>query len=375
MRMTMTHLQLRIVLLLVAFSLGTGFAVAAPPDLNIPESSLNNGLKQEDIAQIDARITYWVNQIKNAEGKNVQQTITDARDGILFDFKRYSNARYEYVFAGEAAKIVSDALKNGLKKNDSNLCLKEVNLAMAMAGIPQPPIQDVLEVMVVHRNEAVRALGWKGYQKAQKNLFTQGKKYSNQMIETLKKQAAVEKSPAVLGAMFQAMYIMPDRSGLVDKKILADAQKAAFDILQANWQRCCTEMLTSVEMTRAMIKAIGVIGYLQPLVATDDKGKTAALQMVADAMRCASLVYDSDWTKDDGEGDAAMVCAVLLRYGEIELRKISQVNSTAVEKALTDAKVSLRGVAVQEAVLNWIIDNLKKFGVKKPDYKMPESKN
>ncbi len=374
MRMTMTHLQSQTVLLIGVVLLGAGSAVAAPPAVNISESSLSSGLKPEEIKQVATRITYWVEQIKNAEGNKAQQTTTDARDGLLFDFNRYGNTRYEYVYAGEAAKIVSEALKTGLGKNDPNLCLKEVNLAMAVANMPQAPIQDVLEVMVAHRNEAVRAIGWKGYQKAQKVMFTQGKKYSDLMLATMKKQAAAEKSPAVLGALFQALYIPPDRTGLVDEKVLSEAQKTAFAILQENWQRCCKEMLTSAEMTRTMIKAIGTLGRLQAMIATDDKGKTASLQMIVDAMRCASLVYDSDWTKDSGEGDDAMVCAVLLRYGEVELRRISQINSTGVEKALTDPKVTLRGVIVQEAVLNWIDDNLKKFGVKTPDYKMPESK-
>lgn len=371
--MRMTCLQLRTLLLSGFLLLGTGLAAAAPPPLDIPKSALENGLKPEHVKQITDRINYWVDQIKNAEGEDAQQLITSARGFIYRDFGRYESTRYKYVFAGEATKIGSAVLKNGLDKNDANLWLKEINLALAMASIPQAPIQGVLEVMVVHHNEAVRALGWRGYQRTQKVLFSQGKKYSDLMLATLKKQAAAEKSSAVVGTIFQALYITPDRSGLTDEKVIADAQKTAFGIVKDNWSRCCRIMLTDAEMMRSMLKAIGTLKRLQAMAATDDKSKTESLQMIVDAMRCASLVYDSDWTKDDGEGDDALVCAVLLRLCEVELRRISQINSTRVEKNLTGAKVTLRGTAVREAVLNWI-DALEKSGVKMPEYKMPESK-
>ncbi len=129
--------QLGVFVLLGGMATGlTGRAVLAadPPPLDIPPSALTSGLGSQHIAQIDARLTYWRDQIANASDPKV---VMEARTGIASDYTRNERTEYRYPFASSAAKILKPLLlEGGLKKDDKLLQFKEVTVAIALSKMP-----------------------------------------------------------------------------------------------------------------------------------------------------------------------------------------------------------------------------------------------
>ncbi|MCK4601018.1 MAG: hypothetical protein KAU28_01035, partial [Phycisphaerae bacterium] len=197
---------------------------------------------------------------------------------------------------------------------------------------------------------------------------------SKTMFRTLASRAAKEDSPPILAAIFQMLYLLPDAGRLVSQEALTDAQNQAFEILHANWGRCCRLLLTGgAGMAEALEKGIGSLQGMASLVAAKSDGKKAVLQMIVDAMYCSFLAYDAHCAKADRSDVAVRTNASLLLTCEKALSEISEIRKTTVEDALTNPRVPDRPAAVGLAVLDWV-EALKDLGVIKPDFKMPAEK-
>jgi len=342
-----------------------------PPPLDIPTSALTGALGQQYVSMVRARLEYWRDQIASA---TAPAAIIGAREGILRDYARYDAVeyQYQYPFARYATEILTPALQQPAGEDDKLAALRQVNLALALSKMSQVTIQPSLEMMVVHSNDAVRYLGWEGYRSARTILLAQGRSETQQFLGSLRTAAAKEESAPVLGGIFEACNISSFSVATVPAATMQQAQRQAFAVLQTNWRRWCERALAGdAEMIRAMSKAIAAVQTLA--AGQEDAGKTAALQMVVDVMRCASLAYD----EAGAEGPIAQEAMTLLQLCEGALNAedgtlfvVTKKRGDYVTRALDEKDAELRRVNVPTAVLKWI-DELKEFGVVKADFAPP----
>lgn len=342
-----------------------------PPLVDIPASALTGALAPQYVEMVRKRLEYRREQLAAAA---TPKAVIEAREGILADYALYDAAghQYQYAFAQHAREVLIPVLEQPMPPEDKLAALKQVNIAVALSRMPQVTIQPALDAMVKHPNGAVRFLGWEGYHSARTILFAQGRNETQQFFASLQTAAAQEQSPPVMGAIFDAANISSFADARVSAATIQEAQRQAFAILQANWRRWCERVLAGdEEMTRAMTKGVSAAATLAG--GLEAPGKTAAVQMVIDAMRCASLAYDEAGAEGRvaEENDALLqMCEATLSSSEGALFPVTNKRADYVTKALGEKETEVRRVNVPTAVLKWI-DDLKEFGVVKADFVPP----
>ena len=342
------------------------FLPAEPPPLDITETSIASGLSSQQIAQIDARLKYWRDQIVNAANP---KEVIEARKGVRGDYTLSRNTTYQDRFAWRAAEILTPLLLDGLKPDDKLLQFKQVNVGISLSGMQQVTIQPSLQVMVTHSNAAVRYLGWNGYQATRTFILAQSPLDAKKMIKTLKDAAAKEETPAVVGAIFLMADIPAYVGPEVPPETLKDAQKALLEIVRMNWIRWSSKLPTgNVEITRAFEKGVNAVrGLTVANPEPAEKGRN--LQLLVDLLKYAAEAYDAV----DGKGIIGKENTILLKKCETAVNTISQKRKSHIKTALTDEKIIERGAAVLMAVLNWA-DDLKDFGVVRPKINLATTK-
>ncbi len=345
-------------------------APAAPPELNIPRTSLENRLTDSDVEAIRKRLKYWTKLLREADDV---ETVVRARRGILYDYRRYDVNRYaEYgiVFAREAAGIVTDALGDVEKLRT----VKHVNVAIALAEMEHVTIQPALETMVAHANTAVRYLGWKTYRGVWPNVIGQGQKPAKQYWDSLRARAAEETSPMVLGEIFGALTLPENRPTLLQESQFSDAQVQVLGILDAAWKKRCKQVAAGqVERIGAMRSGLdavaSVAGAFSAQFPQGRQRRATAYQMLVDAAWCAASAYDDA----DATGEAARAAETLLVRAERTLNALRGTDHEFIRLPLRSNEVVERGAAVKfylvdgktYGVEGWI-QQLKEFGVTEP---------
>lgn len=357
--------------LLVRWSVLAGVVVtvasavtAAPPPLDIPASGV---VGPAQMTQIDERLKYYGTQIASA---TKDKDILSARKGLRDDYLLTAAGDFQYTYARRAAAILTPMLESGIKSADPLKTVKEVNLALALARMPQVTVQPAMETLVAHANPAVRYQGWEGYREIRMLVLAQGQEFASRMKATYQKRAAAESSPAVIGSILQMAILPPVAGGAVPEADMREAQAFFFGTLKANWARWCQLAADgSEDMLVSAARGLQALRNYDAFFTGDKDKKNAIVQMIVDMLWCAAEAYD----QAGGKGLAADASVALLRDSEMALNAVTQKRKGVVEASLSDAKIVERGAAVKLAVLDWVAD-LKEFGVTKPAFASEQRK-
>ena len=350
---------------LTAFLLASAsVALAAPPELNV---SSPNSLTQRDVEQVRQRLKYWADEI--VAGTDAGQ-VAAAASGARNDYRQYSTRDYQYRFAEVAHEVFTPVVNGGLKQDDKLRLMKEVNLAIVLARIPQVNIMPALSGMLSHANPAVRYLGWEGYRLNRTGILAQSREYAQNMLDALVPAAGKETSAPVIGSIFATADISL-LSAAVPASTIKDAQQRMFKMIENNWLKWCQRVIAGeAEMSRACAKSIPAVKTLSGAQAGGQDSKTKALQMLGDLMHSAAGAYDFS----AGKGPIAEENTTLLRACEAALVELSGLSSNRVVAVLTDEKFEEdRGAAIGSKVYEWF-DDLKQFGVVEPRVKASVAK-
>lgn len=348
----------------------------ALPPLDIPESALKGTLSSSHVAQIQARIKHWVDQIATATRD--EQAIPKARTGLINDYLSYESAGYRLTFAREAAKLLLPFLKDRLADSDALKPLKEVNAALAVVRMPQVSLQPVVTVMVAHGNPAVRYLGWRAYIGLRIRVMGQGAEVRDRIFASLKAAADTEESPPVMGQIFKMLQLPRVRPEAVAETTYRSAQRRSFRTLQEIWPKQCRWLIAADDpaVAEASLGGVEAVASFAGVMATDRSGRQTTLQMLVDVAYAAAHAY----ARAGAEGALAVANEGLLRECEKVLNAVAGKQNTYLERALSDSKILDRGAAViygtdpstgkAYGVLQWI-EELKDLGVVKPAIKAP----
>jgi len=334
----------------VLAALGGRSVFADPPPLDIPPGGAASAAVAESIRN---RLTHWRNQIA---GATKVKDITDARKGILADYRRSDDPEYQLTFAREAGQLLTPLFTELIKEDDKLLAVKRVNAGIACSKMPQVTIVATYQVMVAHKSQALRYLGVEGYRGVRTDILAQPPDAARQMFRVLGAAAAKEQSAPVIGALFGTLNISSFAMAEIPKPIIRTAQVQAIGILQANWPRWCRRVLYGdAKISKAFEKGATT---LQTLSAA---GRDKILQMLGDLIWCAAKAYDDA----SGTGEVGRANRSLLLECERALNTIAKKNRTHLKGPLEKEDIGDRGAAVRLGVINWIAD-LKDFGVIRP---------
>lgn len=353
--------------------------------IDIPEADIRTGsLSLSQKHQIASAVDYWVSAIAKATD---DAATVKARIELLNLFNKYgssttgSNFAYRYFFADEAGKKLVAMLGNG-PADGSNRQLKEINAALVMSLMTIQSIQEELgAVVVTHPNQGVRYLAWKGY----RNIRPKVLENSNDrkiMFALLKKAAAKETSPPVVGMVYRILQIPgTPPSPAVSQEALASARKRAYEIIEATWSKRMQQVLTGPsDMADAARKGVRALLRLGRTMNPNVEQRRRILQMIVDVMYCGAQRYKG--LTDDKTG-AIVQYTMLLRGSEEALNAMTGQRNRFIETPLTSSRITDRGQAViyfldretlrEYGVLKWI-ETLKGEGIIPPPYKLPADK-
>ena len=361
-----------LLLIAVVIAAGVSLAVAEPPTLDLAPSAVAGGLNAQQRDALKTRLVYWRDLIVQAAPDSAAKVI-EGRVGILNDYGLVDSAEYQNDYVRIADEVLTPLLGGGLDPKDKLYQLKLVNVSIAFAKMSQVATRDAFTAMVQAKQPAaVRYLGWKGFHNVRLLVISQSSQDAAAMFKTLQPAAATESVPPIVGAIFEMCDIAQYPGAAIDATDLANAQKQMRQILQANWNRWCVQVLTrNIEATRAFEKGIATVKTLTPVNSTD-ADKTLALQMLITLLKNSAYAYDGS----DEAGPIGKANATLLGKCEAAIIGISQKrlddDAVTVTQALTDKKITDRGLKVKMAVLMWA-EKLKDMGVTNPKVVSPDT--
>ena len=156
---------------------------------------------------------------------------------------------------------------------------------------------------------------------------------------------------------------------MVEDQTLRKAQSDSFAVFKNTWPRVCRRLLSGdVAVCETAQKGVATLSNMAGDNGYKPNIKSIA-QLLVDAMDCSAIAFDKAKTT----GRVAEANMYLLRDVEDALNTTTKLRKTHVYKALTDPNAIDRGAAVQLAVLKWIED-MKDFGVKKPNFQAVATK-
>ncbi|HUT60077.1 MAG TPA: hypothetical protein VNA25_19700 [Phycisphaerae bacterium] len=349
--MRMTRFRLSLASLMVACVwVACPASAQGPPKI---DEFAAGGMLPRHVEQMKASVGYWVKSIQDA---NEDITVIKARTGLLAEYANMTARQAGYTYAQQVSAIARPMLVKGLEK-DPLRQVKEVNLAIAMAGMPQVTIQPALDAMVSHpTNAAVRYFGWKGYHAARTRLLAQGLPSAQKMFKSVDSAARTETVPQVLGELYRVLELEL-RPGAVLADTWALAQRRSLQAIQPNWRPWCKRLRDGDEgMCEALQKAARAIRKNADWIAQDKQQKKMALQMLVDLAFHAAKAYIA--ARAAGETGEAL--KDLLLECEKALNAVKRADKRFIGKTLTDP----RAAAQPQAVLLWVDPSTKEnYGV------------
>ena len=281
---------------------------AGAPKLEIsPEAMKAKTLSPQDRQKIRQVLEFYANLLRRAKNADAAD-VDKARTGILAVYRYFKGTAHQYAAAELAAKVLTPLLK-------LPSLIKQINVALVLSKMPQASVQPALEQMVVHANEAVRYLGWTGYQSIWQAVLAQGRPSGEKMYASLSKQADAETSAVVVAAIWDVLKWRTDVPPTV-----RDANKRAMTILGRSWTKRCTAVRKgNVAMARAGEKGLAaIIGHAKNSASKNPAAARAAVQMMADLAWSAAKAYQGahkrayDKTTDTIAPTAAIQASKLL---------------------------------------------------------------
>jgi hypothetical protein len=347
-------------------------AMAAPPEINVPEPERNGTLSAASVDQVKALIAFYTDEIRNA--RNDQDAVKAREQLMEAGYRKYDAVPYQFEFAKAYAAVAAPLLRNAAPKAPGavnadaatlNAC-KQINLAMAAAQMPRTSIQDLLDVMVAHPNAGVRFYGWKGYAAVMQEIVGQPKAF----MASLAARAPREQSPQVIAAMVRAMVM--ERAP--DQAAAAEPRKQAAKILAANWDKWCGAVMAgNADMAAAACDMVQSVAMIDRTIGKAEKDvHTDILQALVDMAVAAAKAY-ADANADEKNIKTAVSDAdkILLSCCEDALNSVSERGKSSIQTALKgDPKAEAFFANVKMAAYGWK-DDLKSAGVRDPDIPIP----
>ncbi len=290
-----------VLFVLTLFALATS-ALCAPPrwDLSKTGSSLSK--------DIDNRINYWSGIMKNARK---QDDVIAARKGLLNDYSYAEDNGRGYAYTARAAELLVP-----LVNTDNSLI--QVNVAMALCGMAEESLQEGLEKLNTHSNQAVRYHATKGYRESRMKVLARGENAADRMFKALNDRAERETSPYVLEQLFLALNFPDVKPEFVSQSMYSSARRRAFGVLKGAWKRYCRMLAGGRRgMAGACSTALEAVRNLEKAIGTQEVSKDA-LQMAADAAFAAALAYDNAYTGETIGESVTMMEVTLLPKAVLE---------------------------------------------------------
>lgn len=328
-----------------------------------------------NVPNMQERIDYWGNAILDAKD---DAALAKACQGLVGDYKAFDQKEAGYLFVEKAAAKLMAVL--GKLPKDAMAKAKEVNIAMAVAQMPQVTSLAALDTLSTYPNPGARYYAWKGLTDARTRILAHGKASAEKALAAVDKAVKFETSqpaPAVqvMAQMFRMLALDDTRPSAVMDDVWALAQKQTFSTAQKNWRPWCLLVRGGdVELADAIRKVVTSLPAHAAWIG-QGKGRTELLQMLTDAAWSAAKAYEE--AKKANTPVEGLVN--LLRDTEAALNKIQGTSRTFLEKPLSDAK------ATPDMVIWWVVDGegnygvqawvdeLKSQGVVKPQIEKPAS--
>ncbi|NLW86003.1 MAG: hypothetical protein GXY38_03935 [Planctomycetes bacterium] len=342
---------------------------AQPPARVSLESDLAGRQPTADVvANMRERISYWLDVMAKADS---DQAVIKAREGLRDDYAYFDGRSAGYNFAEQMAALSLPLLKGGLE-NDPLRLLKETNIAMAVAQMPQVTITPALEAMVdCKTNAAVRYFAWQGFRDARTNILAQGRSPSELTYNKLQEAIADETSLPVMEVMFRMLELDSRQPEAVLGDFWQYAQTRSFEILKLTWPRWCElTRNTGGETLAVSRRALFALHRSADWIGVNPEPRKQMLQMIIDLTWAAATLHQEARSK----GTESESSAMLLRDCEEALNFIEGATprKTYIDRVLRDGKSQPEAImwgidkdGNRLGVLAWVED-LKAAGVVKP---------
>ncbi|MFP4105478.1 MAG: HEAT repeat domain-containing protein [Phycisphaerae bacterium] len=351
--------QFRLVCLIIpVVTLLTGsVAFSQAPPLDIPDEALNNRLLSAHEEMIRTRIQHYADLMKTAEN---EEDIFRGRQNIIRDYNLYQSTAYRFVFAREAAEVLTPLLKSDPKL--------QINASIVLANLPQVTIQPALEEMVTHQNPAVRYLGWKGYSLVRSLLLAQGQRYRKTMFDSLTAAAKNEDSPVVLRALMRALRMPQVRPQAVATDVYANALQTSFEIYEGLVDRLCRQTIRlKIDWIESADAGLATLNTYLSIYDGNQAMRTRAIQLGANLAKCAFIAYQ----QNEGQGKVARAAELLLKGVERYINQSIDEERNTISGALDDEDAADSVAAVGVALADWLSALQKDHGVKEPSQYKP----
>jgi hypothetical protein len=333
--------------------------VAAQPPTWGPVQPNISTIGPKERERIEARLNYWKDRFLDADSG---EQVREIRQAVMNDYRWSQSSDWQYTFAQIAAEVLTPVTLDSVPKTDPLRAVKQINAGMALSRMAQVTIAPALQKMVAAPNPAVRWLGMAGYRRARVFILAQGQSEAARMLNTLSQAAARENSGPVVGELLRALNVPSFATTAIPEQIVRRTQRAALDIIEANWGRWCRELMAGdVTMATAFDSGVRALRTLAREIGNEGEIRRRILQTLLNAMSCAAVAYD----RSDATGTSAQVNAGLLRSAETALNALAGMRETPVVTALNTEQAAERGPAVRLAVIKWR-QTLEPMGVQPP---------
>lgn len=303
---------------------------------------------------IDDYVKYWVGVLCETGG---QKVIQDAAGKLRAGYRANPSVVYQIEYARSVSVHAPSALT--LKKTDPLRRVKEISIAIAVAGMDQYTIQEALVIMAGHRNPGVRYWAAKGYRTVGRKLLQMGGAHARRMATTLSNVGVTEPSAPVVTELIGALRPHPGvpRSG---------ARACAAALAKVWLVRCLQVRDGKAGMADALRRCLWVTRRVRQEDPTTrqvrPQDRKASLQMLRDLMEGASRAFAAG--KGDEKSQQVKDLKVLLTAVEAESAAALGANERPIAVVLGGKEPLLeRRIQVRMKVNNFWRDKFKAEGV------------
>jgi len=345
------------ILLTVLVAAACAHAQNQPPQLP-PADGRSDGPTETDKRAIEAYVKYWGSMINAADNES---DVVKARDAMLEGYDKYAPSAAHQSFYAEASSRAAGQI---LRVRPARLRqVKEVNTAILFARMPQLSSQDACETMVTHPNSAVRYLGWSAYRAIRMEVLTLERRTSS-LMASLRNAAKTEESPIVMEEVFRTLASPALAVAPIPESRMMRVRKELLEIFASCWTRWCKHVHDgSGDAAEACRVGVAALMTSADVMEGDKEARTAILQMLADALWCASKAYQ----ESRAAGAAAEANAALLEFLERGLNLLAGRRQNTIARTLANDRIApeVKADEVRRHALEWI-ESLENMDVKDP---------
>jgi len=259
--------------------LSTSILLADPPAVSDPPSD----------EEITSLVSYWIEQIGAAK---TPEAVTAAAQDMIDNFffydnpEKYADVKYEYAAeAGEQiVAFLADMPVDDLQRT------REINAARALASLSEVSIQPALDVLVAHKNPAVRFQAWLGYIQVRDMRLAQGLSVAEGFFKVLQQRASAEDSPIVIGEICKVASLPMRLPANITNETYLGAADRLLAILHDNWQVWTKKAGgADVDWVCAATEAVNTLISLTTILKGADQRSVADKDMLQDLIDLAAV--------------------------------------------------------------------------------------